>query len=111
MEVTFKKAFSIVDGRLATEMGGVYEMLNFIFDQNLHTHQLPTAFRKIREVSPAWYQQGTRLLAKIKAEYGTDDFNILMRVIDRDYPKYTLELTKIDYKIELLAGLDQIGKK
>ena len=43
MKVSLKKAFSILDGRLSTEIGDVYEMLNYIFDQDFMTHQLPTA--------------------------------------------------------------------
>ena len=38
MKVTLKKAFSILDGRLATEIGDVYEMLNYIFDEDFMRH-------------------------------------------------------------------------
>ena len=34
MKVSLKKAFSLLDGRLSTEIGDVYEMLNYIFDEN-----------------------------------------------------------------------------
>ena len=41
MRVSLKKAFTILDGRLSTKMDDVYEMLNFIFSENLYTHQIP----------------------------------------------------------------------
>ncbi len=55
MKVTLKKAFSILDGRLATEIGDVYEMLNYIFDEDFMTHQLPTAMNRLKELNPNWF--------------------------------------------------------
>ena len=52
MRVSLKKAFTILDGRLSTKMDDVYEMLNFIFSENLYTHQIPTAMRKLKELNP-----------------------------------------------------------
>jgi len=40
MKVSLKKAFSILDGRLSTEMGDVYLMLNYIFDEKFPTLEI-----------------------------------------------------------------------
>lgn len=105
MKVKLKKAFSILDGRLSSEIGDVYEMLNYIFDENLMTHQLPTAMRKLIEVNPDWFKNGVDIINDIKRSNNTDDFNELMRLIDEGFPTYEIGLEKIDYHVPFSAGL------
>jgi hypothetical protein len=105
MKVKLKTAFSILDGRLSTEIGQVYKMLNYIFDQNFYTHQLPTAMRKLKEVNPDWFSNGVDIINDIKRTNKTDDFNELMRLIDEGFPEYEIELGKINYQINFSAGL------
>ena len=105
MRVSLKKAFSLLDGRLSTEIGDVYEMLNYIFDDNLMTHQLPTAMRKLNEVNPKWFSDGVSVIDEIKAIESTDDFAHLMKTIDFGYSKFEIELGKVDFKTPFLAGL------
>ena len=105
MEVTLKQAFSILDGRLSTEMGDVYKMLNYIFDQEFLTHQLPSAMRKLKEVNPDWFSKEVDHLKMIGVVAQTDDFDALMRIIDEKYSDYTIKLGKVDAKIDFLAGL------
>lgn len=104
MKVSLKKAFSILDGRLSTEMSDVYEMLNFIFDDNFMTHQLPSAMRKLQELNPEWFKNGVDIINDIKRTNNTDDFTELMQLIEKGFPTYEFELGKIDAKIEFLAG-------
>ncbi len=105
MKVSLKKAFSILDGRLSTEIGDVYEMLNYIFDDNFMTHQLPSAMRKLNEVNPQWFQNAKNILNDVKRTNNTDDFEELMTLIDEGFPTYQIELGKVDAKIDFLAGL------
>lgn len=105
MKVSLKKAFSILDGRLSTEIGDVYEMLNYIFDDNFMTHQLPSAIRKLNEVNPQWFQNAKNILNDVKRTNNTDDFEELMTLIDEGFPTYQIELGKVDAKIDFLAGL------
>jgi len=107
MKVSLKKAFSILDGRLSTEMGDVYEMLNYIFDASFFTHQLPTAMRTLQEKNPEWFQNGVNIINDIKRTNNTDDFAQLMELIDKGFPTYQIELGKIDSKIEFMAGLER----
>lgn len=44
-QFTIGQILSITTGRLCCEMGGVYEILNFITGDNLYTHVLPRAMR------------------------------------------------------------------
>jgi len=111
MKVSLKKAFSLLDGRLSTDIGDVYEMLNFVFSDNLMTHQLPTGMRKIKEVNPKWFADGVSVLGKIKAVYRTNDFRELMKLIDDDYSDYEIELEKIDFQINFIAGLESPNTK
>ncbi|MBW7838599.1 MAG: hypothetical protein H3C36_02940 [Chitinophagaceae bacterium] len=105
MKVTLKQFFSLGDGRLSTEIGDVYKMLNYIFDMNIYTHQIPTAMRKLQEVNPEWFKEGVSLINLIKSTEDTDDFEHLMKVIDTDYPDFKVELGKVDFEIEFSAGL------
>ena len=105
MKVSLKKAFSLLDGRLSTEIGDVYEMLNYIFDDNLMTHQLPTAMRKLNEVNPEWFSKAANVIDDIKRTNKTDDFVELMNLIDNGFPTFEIELGKIDFKTPFLAGL------
>lgn len=97
MKVSLKKAFSLLDGRLSTEIGDVYEMLNYIFDENFMTHQLPTAIRKLQEENPKWFSNGVDFLNQIKKEENTDDFKHLMNCIDYAYAEDVIELGKLKY--------------
>ncbi len=105
MKVSLKKAFSLLDGRLSTEIGDVYEMLNYIFDENFMTHQLPTAMRKLNEENPKWFSDAVSVIDEIKAIENTDDFQHLMKTIDFGYSSFEIELGKLKSDIPFLAGL------
>lgn len=104
MKVSLKKAFSLLDGRLSTEMGDVYEMLNYIFDKNFMTHQLPTAMRKLQEENPKWFSDGVSVIDEIKVIENTDDFEQLMKAIDYGYSNFEIELGKLKSDISFSAG-------
>ena len=105
MKVTLKKAFSILDGRLSTDIDDVYKMLNYIFDANFYTHQLPTAMRILKKKNPEWFENGVNIINDIKRTNQTDDFDKLMELIDAGFPTYQIELGKIDAKIDFLQDL------
>jgi hypothetical protein len=105
MNVSLKKAFSSLDGRLSTEIGDVYEMLNYIFDENFMTHQLPTAMRKLTEENPKWFSNAVSIVDDIKRTNKTDDFIELMNLIDNGFPTFEIELGKLKSDIPFLAGL------
>ena len=85
MKVSLKTAFSILDGRLSTDIGEVYKMLNFIFDENFMTHQLPSAMRALKEENPTWFSDSLFLLDGIKEKHKTNSFPVLMALIDNEY--------------------------
>lgn len=105
MKVTLKQFFSLGDGRLSTEIGDVYKMLNYIFSMNIYTHQIPTAMRKLKEANPEWFSDAVSVIDEIKAIEGTDDFGQLMKAIDMGYTNFEIKLGKVDFEIEFLAGL------
>lgn len=105
MKVTLKQFFSIGDGRLSTEIGDVYQMLNYIFDDNFMTHQLPTAMRKLKEANPEWFSSGVSIINDIKRSNDTDDFGTLMKLIDEGFPTLEIELGKLKADIPFSAGL------
>ena len=110
MKVSLKKAFSILDGRLSTEMGDVYEMLNYIFDQDFMTHQLPTAMRKLKELNPKWFSDGVSVIDEIKSIEQTNNFAELIKVIDFGYSSFEIELGKCEIEINLFSGLENFTK-
>lgn len=99
MKVSLIKAFSILDGRLSTEIGDVYEMLNFIFSENIYTHQIPTAMRKLKELNPDWFSDGVDAIESIKQNYNTNDFQELMEIINKEFYAYEIELRKVEASI------------
>lgn len=105
MKVSLKKAFSLLDGRLSTEIGDVYEMLNYIFDEKFLTHQLPTAIIKLQEENPKWFADGVKVIDKIKEIENTNDFAHLMKTIDYRYSSFEIELGKLKSDIPFLAGI------
>lgn len=105
MEVTLKKAFSIIDGRLSTKIEDVYEMLNYIYDTSFMTHQLPTAMRTLKKENPDWFKGMVDVLNDIKKTNKTNDFDELMLIIDESFPTHTFKLGKLDKKIGFLDGI------
>ena len=94
MKVTLKQAFSILDGRLSTNIGDVYDILNYIFSANFYTHELPMAMDILKELNPEWFKFGVDLLNNIKAKYETNDFEELMDIIDNFYSEEYIILKK-----------------
>ena len=105
MKVTLKQFFNLGDGRLSTEIGDVYQMLNYIFDENFMTHQLPTAIRELQKQNPEWFSNGVSIINDIKRSNDTDDFEKLMNLIDNGFPTLEIELGKLKADIPFLAGL------
>ena|SRR5690625_864606 len=105
MKVTLKQFFNLADGRLSTEIGDVYQMLNYIFDENFMTHQLPTAMRELQKQNPEWFSNGVSIINDIKRSNDTDDFEKLMNIIDNGFPTLEIELGKLKADIPFLAGL------
>lgn len=81
---TMLQLFSILDGRLSTEIGDVYEMLNHITGDSLMTHHLPVAMDYLKEVNPKWFQELKAELEGIKKLCG-NDFQTCMNVIKESY--------------------------
>lgn len=94
MEVTFKQAFSLLDGRLSTDIGDVYDMLNYIFTEHFMTHELPGAYDIIKQTNPEWYSEGVKRLNAIKALVG-NEFEDLMKYIDDNMSDEYVTLEKI----------------
>ena len=95
MKVRLKTAFSILDGRLSTDIDEVYEMLNFIFDEKFMTHQLPDAMNTLKEKNPKWFSDALFVLDGIKEKHKTTNFNVLMALIDWEYSNVLIEIGKI----------------
>ncbi len=80
---TLTQLFSLVDGRLSTSIGDVYEMLNHICDDELMTHHLPVAKNYIELKNPTWF-------GIVKNTYDTlgctqeTDFNECMRILNTE---------------------------
>lgn len=53
-QFTLLQLFSLVDGRLSTNMDDVYSMLNHVCNDDLMTHHLPVAMNYLKEKKPVW---------------------------------------------------------
>lgn len=78
-QFTLKQLFSIVDGRLSTSMGDVYDILNWLTSQNLSTILLPPASRWVTLKNPSWRQDAERKLQDIAKDCGgRENFESMM---------------------------------
>ena len=84
MKFTLKQLFSIFDGRLSTEIGDVYKMLDHITGEELMTHHLPTAFTFVKSKNLKWFTDGVAKIDTIKKKLNTDDFESLMAYLDKN---------------------------
>jgi len=99
MKVSLEKAFSILDGRLSTKFEDVIEMLNYIFNENLYIHQLPSAMNLIQKTNPDWFAAGVAHLEEIRSIVGTNDFESLINYIKENCSSsdYDIELGHIEF--------------
>jgi len=95
MEFTIKQLFSVIDGRLSTEMEDVYNILNQATGDKLMTHQIPTAMKFLAKIKPKWFEKATSTIDATKIIVG-DDFEELMKFIDGSLPNYTINVTTMD---------------
>jgi len=95
MKVSLEKAFSILDGRISTRIEDVYEMLNYIFDTKLYTHQLLDAMSVLIKSNPLWFSSGVALLEEVRSDCGTNEFEPLLKYIQENCMDYEVELEKI----------------
>lgn len=93
-QFSLKQLFSIVDGRLSTDIGDVYQMLNHIVDDNLMTHHLPVAMKYLKAKGPVWFTQITALIDGVKAVAG-DEFTDIMAIIDSQFPYRFIEVPQL----------------
>ena len=92
---SLKQIFSIVDGRLSTNMNDVHAIINIAFKEEPFTHQLPEMMDVLRDQRPKWYRQAEELIDYIKWEYRTDEFGKLMAILDSDYPNVFIKVEQI----------------
>lgn len=98
MKFTVKQVFSLTDGRLSTEMGDIYDMLDFLATGSCSgtymTHHLPTLYQFLKELNPDWFSRAVEQLNQIKKDAGTDDFETLMNYIDKFHGQSYVELVE-----------------
>jgi len=103
---TTLQLFSLVDGRLSTNMDDVYNMLNHIFDDNFTTLALPMAMRKLKEINPEWFKEQKQILQTIKSVEDTDEFEALIVAIKFKYNK-DVEVPQLDAKYKYSNSLQE----
>src|SRR5690606_4515821 len=94
---TLLQLFSIVDGRLSTNIDDVYHMLNHIFNTSFLTHELPGAMAKLKAARPLWFTVIESELDTLKRIHG-DDFKKLTKIIEKEM--------NIEFYIPQLTGTD-----
>jgi len=101
---TLLQLFSLVDGRLSTKMDDVYDMLNHICDEELFTHQLPTAMDYLKSKNPEWFQELKEYLYDVKEALGTDDFKTMMNFVEDNNEEFDIPQLKDEVDISNLGS-------
>lgn len=94
---TLLQLFSIVDERLSTNMGDVYEILNHVCDDNLMTHHLPTAMKYLKEKKPDWFVEATKNIQATKDILETHGFEVLIESISKEKSVYSIPQLKDEF--------------
>jgi len=102
---------SITHEKLMCSMGGVYEILNFMTQDNLYTHQLP---RASRECKPWILRQHSRLMEISLEDVNKDNWRDTLNVLEEEYGA-SLEIEAIprddhDFKEPLAELEEMVGK-
>lgn len=80
---TLMQLFSIADGRLSNAgMDSVYDVLNWVFDDNFTTIALPMAMDNLNEINPQWLQGIREELQEIKEKIYSSNFEDIMFYIE-----------------------------
>ena len=78
-----KHLFSIVDGRLSTNISDIQVILGVYFGRSVFTHELPELIEEVKSAKPDWYRQANGLIDYIKWMNYSDDFVKLMDILDK----------------------------
>ena len=78
-----KQLFSIVDGRLSTNISDIQVILGVYCGRSVFTHELPELIDEVKSAKPDWYRQAKGLIDYIKWRHYTDDFVKLMDILDK----------------------------
>ena len=81
-QFTLLQLFSIVDGRLAKTMDDVYDILGWIFNDNLSTISLCFAAEYLRKNKPEWYFKVEEELALVDEICYTRDYDTMISYIE-----------------------------
>ena len=82
---SIKHLFSIVDGRLSTNISDIQVILGVYCGRSVYTHEVPAFIDEIKSAKPDWYMQAKGLVDYIKWMNYTDDFVKLMDILDKDF--------------------------
>ena len=80
-----KQLFSIVDGRLSTNISDIQSIFGVYCGRIVFTHELPELIDEVKSAKPDWYMQAKALIDYIKWRNYTDDFVKLMDILDKDF--------------------------
>ena len=80
-----KQLFSIVDGRLSTDISDIQSIFGVYCGRSVFTHELPELIDEVKSAKPDWYRQAKGLIDYIKWRHYTDDFVRLMDILDKDF--------------------------
>ena len=90
-----KHLFSIVDGRLSTNISDIQSILGVYCGRSVFTHELPELIDEVESAKPDWYRQAKVLVDYIKWRNYTDDFVTLMDILDKDYSNVFVKVEPI----------------
>ena len=90
-----KQLFSIVDGRLSTNISDIQSIFGVYCGRSVFTHELPELIDEVESAKPDWYMQAKGLIDYIKWRNYTDDFVKLMDILDSEYSNVFVKVEPI----------------
>jgi len=87
--------FTILDGRLTTNMGDVYKILNLYGRRNIRPHEIIPMGDYLMSYRPSWYSLAYSIIRKVKLGC-SNDFEEIVTCLKREYGKVRVKIKPID---------------
>jgi hypothetical protein len=87
--------FTIIDGRVSTDLEDVYRMLSIYGRRSILTHEIPPIFEYLMSYRPSWYSLAYSIIRKVKLEC-SNDFEEIIACLKREYGKVRIKIKPID---------------
>lgn len=94
LEVNFNEACSLIDGEAYTDINNICKMINYMFEIEVMTHEIPYFFKQLKQNRPHFLNLTLLDLSVLKSEY-PDFYQRTYIMFDKKYSNKKVKLYKL----------------